>query len=256
MAYSNDLLRNGFSCLANPFCKQKSNASLPLVVAEKMETRIFDWLQKIPKPLGLFCPSDSLAVYVLNLCQMAEIAVPHEIAILGVENNVTLCNATSPPLSSIAVDGRETGYQAAALLDKKIKGHSVPKIPILIPPIDIVTRASTEFVAVSDTDVAQALHFISQRVLSHLTVQDIAAAVNLSPRTLIRKFHASLGRTPEKELHRIRIEQAKMMLRDTDLSVTKISANLGFTSTEYFVRTFRLAMKMTPIQYRAKFRDE
>ncbi|MDR1964745.1 MAG: substrate-binding domain-containing protein [Planctomycetaceae bacterium] len=255
-AYSEHLATNGFSCLTNPFCRRKNDASLSLKVTDKTESRILHWLRAIPKPIGLFCPSDSQAVYLINLCQIAEIAVPHEIAILGVENNITLCNATSPTLSSIAVDGHQTGYQAAWLLDRKINKQVLPKIPILIPPIDVVARVSTDFITVADPDVAKALYFISQQVLLHITVQDIADAVDLSPRTLIRKFHESLGHTPEQELHRIRIERAKAILRNTNLSITKIGEQIGFTSTEYFVRNFRHTVKMTPKQYRLKFQNE
>ena len=250
--YRRCIEEHGFSCDVSPFSKKKSDASLPLLIRNGIETKIAEWLRALPKPVGVFCPSDSQAVYLVNLCQILEIAVPNEIAILGVENNATLCNATSPPLSSISVDGFEAGYQAAILLDKKINKKPLPKLPILIPPLDIVPRASTDSVAVADPDVAKALYFISQNDISRISVKDIADSVDLSHRTLIRRFHEVLGHSPESEIQRIRIERVKTLLRDTDLSVTKIAENLGYSSTEYLVRAFYKTMKMTPRRYREK----
>ncbi len=139
-----------------------NDTAMTISLKKGMEEKIIGWLRHIPKPTGLFCPSDSQAIFVINLCQLAGIAIPHEIAVLGVENNLVLCNATSPSLSSIAVNGRETGFLAAKLLDLRISGKRIPRLPIRIAPGEIVTRQSTDIMAVDDPDVFQALRLLKE----------------------------------------------------------------------------------------------
>jgi len=240
----------------SPLCKEPNESALAITLRNNTETSILDWLTKLPKPIGLFCPSDSQAVFILNLCQIADLKVPHEIAVLGIENNATLCNATAPPLSSIAADGRAIGYRAAQLLDAAIEKRALPELPIQVPPIGVVTRQSSDIIAVENADVATALHYISAHPGLRLSVKEIARHADISLRTLIRKFKKALNRSPEAEIRRVCMERAKLLLHDTDLSVAKIAENLGYSSAEYFVRAFRRANGRTPLAYRQTLRAD
>ena len=255
-AYCQRLHELGFDCHTSPFCEGHNESTLSIVLQKKSETGILEWLRKLPKPIGLFCPADSQAIFILNLCQVADVKVPYEIAVLGVENNFTLCNATTPPLSSIAADGWSVGYQAAQLLETMIEKRPLPDLPIQIPPMGVVTRQSTDIIAVDNADIAQALHYISANPGLHISVKEVAQHVNVSLRTLIRKFKEVLNRSPEEEIRRVCMERAKLLLYDTNLSVTNIADNLGYASTEYFIRAFRCEIGMTPYAYRQSCRAD
>jgi len=255
-AYCCHLQKLGFGCHISPFCEEQNESALSLKLQPTMERDILGWLSKLPKPIGLFCPSDSQAIFILNLCQIAGLKVPHEIAVLGVENNATLCTATTPPLSSIAADGWTVGYQAAKLLDTIIEKRPLPELPIRIPPIGIVPRQSSDIIAIDDADVAKALHYIAAHPGLRITVKDVARHVEVSLRTLIRKFKGILNRSPDEEIRRVCIERAKLLLHDTELSVSKIAENLGYSSSEYFIRSFRRKTGVTPRAYRHAFRSE
>lgn len=248
--YERTVNRFGFQVAVSPFCRHRNDTAMAISLKKDMEEKIIDWLNDLPKPVGLFCPSDSQAIFVINLCQMAGIAIPHEIAVLGVENNLVLCNAVSPSLSSIAVNGRETGFQAAKLLDLKMQGKRIPKLPIRIAPGEIVTRRSTDIMAVDDPDVFQAIRLIKERATQRISVKEIADRLSISDRTLIRRFHELLGHSPEEELLRVRIEHAKLLLRETDLSVAIVAEKSGYSSLEYFNRAFYRKVGLSPRKFR------
>ena len=252
-AYCRRLNEFGFDCHDSPLCEAKNDATLSITLQKNTETDCLEWLRRLPKPIGLFCPSDSQAIFILNLCQAADVKVPYDIAVLGVENNSTLCNAATPPLSSVVADGWNVGYHAAKLLDTMIEQHSFAESPIVIPPLGIVTRQSTDVIAVDNADVAQALHYIAAHPGLYITVKDVAQHVDVSLRTLIRKFKEVLKRSPDEEIRRVCMERAKLLLYDTNLSVAIIAENLGYASTEYFVRAFRREIGMTPHAYRRSF---
>lgn len=253
-AFQETLARHDMPCEISPFSKRPGDAALHLSLRKNEELEIIEWLQQLPKPIGIFCPADGQAIFALNLCQISGISVPYEVAVLGVEDNATLCNCASPPLSSVTADGHEVGYQAAQLLDAKIRGTAITDIPIKVPPLYVTTRASTDFYALNDAEVVKALRYIGESTTLRISVDQIADHVGLSKRSLIRRFHRVLGRTPEEELHRVRMELAKTLLVETDLSVSKISERVGYLSPEYFIRVFRRECDMTPKEYHRRFR--
>lgn len=255
-AYCHRLHELGFGCHSSPLCKEHNTPTLSITLQSNTETKILDWLTNLPKPVGLFCPSDGQAIFILNLCQTANLKVPHEIAVLGIENNSTLCHAVFPPLSSIAADGWSVGYQAAKLLDTIIEKQPKPELPILIPPISVISRQSTDTIATDNADIAKALHYIAMHPGLGISVKEVARHADVSLRTLIRRFKEILHRSPEEEIRRVCIERAKLLLYDTELSIAKIAENLGYSSTEYFIRAFRRNTGVTPRAYRQSFRAD
>jgi len=252
-AYCQGLHELGFDCHTSPFCEERNESTLPIILQKNTEKRIMEWLHKLPKPIGLLCPCDSQAIFILNLCRAADIKVPYEIAVLGTENDLTLCNTSMPLLSSIAADGCSIGFQAARLLEAMIEKRPHDDLPILIPPIGVVTRQSTDIIAVENTDVAEALHYISTNPGLYVTVKEVAEHIDVSLRTLIRKFKEVLKRTPDEEIRRICMERAKTLLHDTNLPVEAIAKDLGYSSTKYFVQSFRREIGIPPHEYRKSF---
>lgn len=218
------------------------------------ESDLIRWLDSLPKPCGVFCASDVYAIQVTNACRRCGIAVPTQIAVLGVDNDPVICSVSFPPLSSVDLHCKRVGYEAAALLDRLMAGKSPPQKTVLVEPGHVVTRESTDVMAVDDADVAQAIRMIREHACRGLRVKEVAEAVGLSRRALQQRFQRVLQRTPKEELMRVQIDRAKMLLCQTDLSVEQVSKRSGFAAFEYFVRAFRRETGATPRCYRKSSR--
>jgi LacI family transcriptional regulator len=212
------------------------------------------WLRELPRPVGVLCCYDIQAQHLLDACRGIGVAVPEDIAVLGVDNDPVLCNLTTPPLSSIIPNTRRTGFEAAALLDRMMRGEHVAPEACLIPPVGIETRQSTDVLAIADRDVASALRFIREHACDGIDVQDVLRAVPLSRRVLESRFRAWVGRTPHAEILRIRLDRVKELLLETDLPLERIAALAGFEHSEYMNVAFRRELGPTPGQYRRQLR--
>jgi LacI family transcriptional regulator len=214
------------------------------------ESDLIRWLDALPKPCGVFCACDVYAIQVTNACRRRDIAVPAQVAVLGVDNDPVVCSVSFPPLSSVDMNSKRVGYEAAAMLDEMMAGRTPPEKNVLVEPVQVVTRESTDIMAVDDPDVAQAIRMIREHACRGLRVSEVADVVGLSRRALQQRFQRVLQRTPKQELMRVQIERAKMLLSQTDMSIELISRRSGFTAFEYFVRAFRRETGMTPRAYR------
>lgn len=126
--------------------------------------RIAAWVSSLPKPVGIMASTDFRGVQLLNACRQAQVAVPEQAAVVGVGADNVACQFADPPLSSLVLNARKMGYEAAALLDRLMKGHTVPESEMLVPPLDIMVRRSSDITAISDPLVTRALHFIRENV--------------------------------------------------------------------------------------------
>ena len=229
--------------------KHRSKLILPSWNATA-EMELVEWLRVLPKPIGLFCSTDVEAMIALGACRHGEISTPEEIAVLGVDNDQMFCNATNPQISSIDLNASLVGYCAAELLHKKMLGTDAKtSIPILTQPAFIKTRMSTDMVAVNDEDVAEAIQFIRYHT-AEVTVSDITQHLSVSQSTLYRKFKKSIGRSPEQEIIRTRINLAKQLLLQTQLSLSSIAAKTGFAPLPHFVSSFKKECGITPMMFR------
>lgn len=230
--------------------KRPSRALLP-VWDTSHDDELIDWLKNLPKPIGIFCAADIHAITIQEYCRQLEIAVPEEVAVLGTDNDKTLCHVANPNISSIDLNSPQIGYTAAHLLHRRMLNPDAElKTPILIPPSFIETRQSTDTIAIDDPDVAQAIRFIRERATRQITVTDVADHVALSQPTLFRRFRRYLGHSPEREIIRVRINRAKILLLETNLPLSVIAAKTGFMPPEYFFRVFKRECGVTPQNYR------
>ncbi|MEI6070456.1 MAG: XylR family transcriptional regulator [Verrucomicrobiae bacterium] len=211
---------------------------------------IITWLQSLPKPVGILCAADMEALALLDACQQAGIAVPDQVAVLGVDNDPVICSVSSPSLSSIETNAQRMGYEAASLLSRIMKGGKHSSSCLHFSPIEVVTRESTDFLAVADPAVVQAIRLIGQLACKGVGVSHIADHVLMCRRTLERRFKAVLGRTLKQEILRVKIEQAKMLLLQRNYPMKRICDLSGFTSLYDFSRAFRRETGSTPGQFR------
>jgi len=213
------------------------------------------WLKRLPRPVGIMACYDIKAQQLLGVCRELDIAVPEEVAVLGVDNDRLLCDLADPPLSSVICNTHRTGYEAASLLDRMMSGEKIGSKPVLLKPLGIETRQSTDILAIDDPDVAAAVRFIRENATSGINVGDVLREVPLSRRILENRFRKTLGRTPHEEITRIRIDRIKRLLSETDLALSEIAARTGFQHDEYMTVAFKKAVGMPPSKYRQSERS-
>jgi LacI family transcriptional regulator len=197
--------------------------------------------------------NDSRALQILEACRMADLRVPEDVAVVGVDNEEAICPFTDPSLTSVDQGAQQTGYEAAALLDQWISGEPVAPGKRSVSPVGIVARGSTEILAVDDRDVAAALQFIREHASERIGLDDVSAALTSTNATLRRRFKAVLGRTVHDEIQRVRLERAKQLLVSSDLTFRQIANRSGFCSVQHMTTRIRQATGHTPRQYRQRY---
>lgn len=217
---------------------------------EQEERDLTGWVRRLPKPCGMMTCYDIRGRQVLEVCRRAGIAVPDEIAVVGVDNDDLLCNLADPPLSSVIPDTHRTGYEAAELLDRMMSAEIVEGGVRLIRPTGIITRQSSEVLATADAEVSTAVRFIRDHACDGIKVEDLLRAVPVSRRVLESRFRRTLGRTPHEEIVRIQLRRVRQLLEETDLPLAVIADRAGFKHVEYLSVVFKRHFGLPPSQYR------
>lgn len=213
-----------------------------------------EWLADQPRPLGVFACYDGRARHVLEACQLRGWAVPDEIAVLGVDNDEVLCELCSPPLTSVQPNARRTGFEAAELLSRMMRGEKPGRMTRRVEPVRVVERQSTDTVAVADAKVAAAVRFIREHVGDGIDVGDVLRAVPMSRTLLERKFQAALGRSPHREILQQRIARARHLLAESEVSIAVVAELAGFGDASYLSVVFRRETGESPRSYRIRQR--
>jgi LacI family transcriptional regulator len=219
-----------------------------------MQHELTVWLESLEKPIGLMAANDARARHVLEACRAIGLRVPEDVAVLGVDNDEVICELTDPPLSSIEHGAVSLGYQAAALLDRLMDGRKSKATRTAIPPKEVVTRRSTDILAIADRDVAAAMAFIHENSCRAIRIADVVEAVHVSRSTLETRFKAVTGRTMHNEIQRLQIDRARSLLATTDLPIKQIAALAGFAHVHYMTTIFHQQTGWTPAEYRKHVR--
>jgi LacI family transcriptional regulator len=256
-AFTGFVEKAGFTChLYQPSRKRWPAGTMALEQGGLVsEAEVASWIEALPKPVGLMACNDIRGQQVLNACRDIEIAVPEDVAVLGVDNDDVLCDLSYPTLSSVLPDTRRIGFEAAALLERLIAGEPVPEAPILIPPLGVVTRRSSDVLAIEDRHLARAVRFIREHACEGITVEDVLADIPLSRSVFERRFARLFGHSPKAEIVRARLDRIKQLLAETELPLKQIAARIGFEHPEYMNVVFKEQTGQTPGQYRAAFRQ-
>jgi len=207
-------------------------------------------IQTLPKPLAIFGEFDDRAAEILQACEMAQIPVPEQVAVMGVDNDVLRCDFAPVPLSSIDDDQHQQGYSAAALLQRMLAGEKPPSRPLLVPPREIITRQSSDILAVEHPVVAGALRAIWEHYTEPIRASDIAQMMPMSSRRLHDAFCKHIGHSISEELARKRVEYVKGMLTTTDQKLQAIADVSGFSSPDNLAKVFARLTGTSPSRYR------
>lgn len=219
---------------------------------EREIENLSEWVRDLPKPAGIMACYDIRGQQVLEACRRAEIAVPDSVAVIGVHNDELLCDLCDPPLSSVIPNARRAGYEAAALLERLINGEKVPHQSILLDPIGIATRQSTDVVALTDPKISQAVRFMREHACQAISVEDVLRAVPISRTVFERRFKKFLNRTPHEHILGLRLDRVKALLSSTDLTLAQIAERTGFGHVEYLSVAFKRATGESPGSYRRR----
>lgn len=216
---------------------------------------IAEWIAGLPKPVGIFACYDGRAQQVLEACQSRGLHVPDDVAVLGVDNDEVLCELCTPPLSSVQPNARRTGFEAAAMLARMMAARrSVRAETRYVEPVRVVERQSTDVVSVADARVAAALKFIRQHACEGINVADVLRAVPTSRTLLEKKFQALLGHSPHRQIVHAKIERARHLLVESEVSIAVVAELAGFSDASYLSVAFRRETNESPYAYRARMR--
>ena len=243
-AFMTRLAEAGFGCTV--FCGRYATGRH----WNRMQRELQAWLRTLPKPIGIMGCYDWRARHVLEACHALGLRVPDDIALIGVDNDLILCELTDPPLSSIEQGRFGIGYTAAAALDRLMSGHRPERSFYCIPPVGLVSRQSTNLLAVDDATVATALRLIRDSANRDMQVDTVARQVGCSRVTLDNRFKKAIGRTADTEIRRVRLASALELLVRTDLPLSEVARKAGFADQQYLSVVVRKATSRTPMQYR------
>jgi LacI family transcriptional regulator len=215
--------------------------------------RIGQWILRIPKPVGVMACNDACGKFIIDACRRNSISVPDEVAVLGVDNDDILCDLTYPSLSSISLNTEKGGFDAAALLDKLIKGVVSDNQIIVIEPIGVQERQSTDIIAVDDKMVSAIINYIKRNSKIPLQVTDLMGEFHISRKSLYKKFKDNLGTSVYEQIRKIKVDGICKMLVETDKSIKEIAFDFGFYNVDHIARFFSKEKGFTPTQYRNEY---
>ena len=219
---------------------------------ENVQQQLTSWIRQLRKPVALLACSDHHAQRILDACQRASVVVPEEVAVVGVDNDEETCRLSDPPLTSVILNSERVGYDGAKLLDQLMlgKANATKVAPMLIPPLGIISRRSTEVTAINDPLIANAARVIREKACQGLSVDELLREVGISRSIFYQRFHDALGRSPHYEILRVQLDRAKSLLTQTSMPLKKIAEMAGFNNPNYLSVAFKRETGVTPGEYR------
>lgn len=217
---------------------------------ERFCSQLTTWAESWSTPVGVCVSEGRLARHVTDTCRQLNLSIPHDVAIVSMENEPLICASGSPTVSSIDVGYAEIGKTAAELLGSMMRGKAAPDRPILCAPNSLIMRKSTDAFAVDDLKVADSLRFIAERSHKSITVDDVASHVAMTRRSLERRFKETIDRTIAGEITRFRLERIKRLLLESDLPIKTIALRNGFRDAPRLNTVFKRELGLTPGEFR------
>ncbi|NDJ55810.1 XylR family transcriptional regulator [Enterobacteriaceae bacterium 4M9] len=214
------------------------------------QNRLADWLQTLPPQTGIIAVTDARARHLLQACEHLHIPVPEKLCVIGIDNEEMSRYLSRVALSSVAQGARQMGYQAARLLHQLLAGQPLALQRILVPPVSVVARRSTDYRSLRDPAVIQAMHFIRNHACKGIKVEQVLDAVGISRSNLEKRFKEESGETIHAAIHAQKLEKARSLLVSTTLPINEISQMCGYPSLQYFYSVFKKSYDSTPREYR------
>ncbi len=244
--FVNAVQQAGWSC--DTYCSAWHGSAARAWEVEQQ--KLAAWIRELPRPLGLMACNDLRGQQLLDACSKANLAVPEEVAVVGVDNDELLCRICTPPLSSVIPNAEAVGFRGAELLSGLMHGREIATQPVLIPPVGVLTRQSTDVVAIDDREVAAALRYIRENACRGIRVADVLQNVAVSRSHLERQLRKYLGRSPQQEIRSVQVKKVRELLATSDLSAERIAVLCGFEHPEYMHVVFKRLEGITAGEFR------
>ncbi|MFT5301172.1 MAG: LacI family transcriptional regulator [Mariniblastus sp.] len=265
--YHDQLRCEGFCQTLSQCGHDSQSINLDLVHAESQATgayhnvgeydveKLTNEISKLSLPIGIVVAHDEFADAVYESCRNLKLRIPYDVAVVGVNNYRLVCESCDPPLSSIPQSAEKIGFEAARLLHRLINGENIQNNLVIFPPQPITMRRSSDFLAIEDQDVVEAIQLIRTQFHTKLTTEVVAEAVAIGRKTLDKRFVESLGHRVAEEIRLTRMRHAKFLLTTTEFQIIAIGLRCGYSSTSGFVRAFREETGQTPLKFQRQSRS-
>lgn len=216
--------------------------------------RLADWIQSLPKPIGIIAVTDSRARHLLQACEHLGVAVPDRISVIGIDNDDIARFLSRISLSSVTQGCFEMGYKAAKLLHRRLDEVDVKNVRVKVPPAEVVERQSSDYKALNDPHVIQAMQFIRQHASRGIKVDQVTDYVGISRSNLEQRFVAERGHSIHTEIHNEKLSRACKMLKETQVPTKEVATICGYPSLQYMYAIFKRHFDQTPTVYREENR--
>lgn len=228
---------------------EESNLSWPKRIARPAK-----WLLSLPRPTGIFAVHDYRAQFLIEACEEAELRIPEDIALVGMDNDETICEHSVPTITSVSRNSERVGWEAMALLDRMTQGEPAPTEDLLLEPDRVVARQSTDGLFCTDPLVRRAVDLVRENLQAQVNVAALAERLGVSKRTLEMRFRGHAGSSPHEFVTRLRVEQAQALLQmPQKRSVKRIAAECGFGTAATVYAAFRRHAGQSPGSFRRKY---
>jgi LacI family transcriptional regulator len=246
-SFVSTVTEHGASCAVLDVSSKFMNAKMWM----RREAELEDWLRSLQPPTAIMASTDLRAYMLLETCRRLGLRVPEEIAIVGVDNDPLIVTHSQPPLSSVARNDRLAGELAARRLAELIDRRTDDRRElILVPPIGVVARQSTETLAVEYPELAAAIQYVRDHVAEQFGVERLLSLTQWSRRHLENRFRDQIGESPYALINRLRVEQAKRLIEmDPKQLLSKVAAESGFSDPRHFRLVFRRIAGKSPTEY-------
>ena len=239
--------------------KRNKDAEIFCLTGESSDViKLSEQLAGLKTPIAVLAENDRMARTVLSACRKANLAVPNDVWILGVDNDELLCNTANPPLSSIAMDARATGERAAKALHTMMRNRRSLKRPLGYTFDGVVERLSSAKKAEYGALAERAAKCIEKHIERDLgskayLVADVVTEIGVSRRSLEMEFRKQTGRSLHDEIIRMQLKKATRLLMTGKTGIDEIASKCGFSSSSHFSSTFRRQFGRTPSEARKRF---
>lgn len=214
------------------------------------QEKLCGWIKTLPLHTGIIAVTDARARHLLQACEYLKIAVPDQLCIIGIDNEELIQYLSRVSLSSVVQGTKQIGYQAAKLLHKRLLDQPVSNKPMLIQPLKIEERRSTDYRSLQDPLVIQAMHFIRHRATQGIKTEQVLDHLRVSRSNLEQRFKEEMHKTIHQIIHEEKLARAKQLLHLTDLPIQEIAEVCGYPSLQYFYAVFKKELNLTPKAFR------
>ena len=251
----------------NRWAQEREDAFLRMIAADGLEGTIYRgsptsaggwgrsqedmvaWVRSLPKPIGVIAVTDARARQLLQACVVADVPIPEQIAVVGIDNDPMAQLLSRVPLTSVIQGAEEMGRMAAQVLHQMLHGGDCSSTRVLVPPVGLSVQASSQHEPLRSPYVMRAKHYIRQYACLGIKTEQVADYVGISRTLLEEHFKRELKQTVHQAILEHKLEMARSMLVDNSIPLADVAVRCGFTSLQYMYAVFRREFNCTPRQY-------